>query len=171
MLAKLFRRLTSDPAQGADRLFAMLTARAREAHWYLSGGVPDTIDGRFAVLASVTALAMVRLERDGASGDRLSAALTGRFAQVMDSEHRELGLGEPTLGKTVLKLVGSLAQRVALWRSLVPGSGDWTNAAIRSLSLDEAEVSTVAHSSAALTTLYNAFDRMSIEALAEGNME
>ena len=40
----------------------------------------------------------------------LSVALTERFIAVMECEHRELGLGDPTLGKTVRKLVGSLAR-------------------------------------------------------------
>ena len=44
-------------------------------------------------------------------------ALTERFIEVMESEHRELGLGDPTLGKTVRKLVGALARRTELWRS------------------------------------------------------
>ena len=46
----------------------------------------------------------------------LSVALTERFIEVMEAEHRELGLGDPTLGKTVRKLVGSLARRTELWR-------------------------------------------------------
>ena len=32
--------------------------------------------------------------------------VTERFIEVMELEHRELGLGDPTLGKTVRKLVG-----------------------------------------------------------------
>ena len=54
---------------------------------------------------------------------RASVALTERFIHVMESEHRELGLGDPTLGKTVRKLVGMLARRTQLWREL---PGRWT---------------------------------------------
>ena len=68
---------------------------------------PDTLDGRFAVLATITALVLVRLEAAMAMrGNAVSVALTERFIEVMESEHRELGLGDPTLGKTVRKLVG-----------------------------------------------------------------
>ena len=45
-----------------------------------------------------------------------AVALTERFVAAMDSEHRELGLGDPSLGKKVRKLVGSLGRRVDLWR-------------------------------------------------------
>ena len=84
--------------------------------------MPDTIDGRFAVLATITALVLVRLERGGDEAKRASVALTERFIEVMESEHRELGLGDPTLGKTVRKLVGSLARRTgAVARSRADG--------------------------------------------------
>ena len=53
--------------------------------------MPDTLDGRFAVLATVIALALVRLEGEGEAGNALSVALTERFIEVMESEHRELG--------------------------------------------------------------------------------
>src|SRR5205814_4140658 len=106
-----------EPARGVA-LFDALTAEARESHWYVEGTVPDTLDGRFAVLATVVAMAIVRLEREGGSGIAASVALTERFVEVMESEHRELGLGDPTLGRTVRKLVGSLARRTELWRKV-----------------------------------------------------
>ena len=128
MIAKLFRRLTADPQAGAA-LFDWATGAARERGWYVEGSITDTIDGRFAVLATVAALAAVRLEQLGSEGQRLSVALTERFAQVMESEHRELGIGDPTLGKTVLKLVGSLARRVEVLRPAMAGETPWGEAA------------------------------------------
>ena len=128
MIAKLFRGLTADPGEGAA-LFGWATGAARERAWYVEGFIPDTIDGRFAVVSTVTALCCVRLERLGVEGEALSVALTERFAEVMESEHRELGIGDPTLGKTVLKLVGSLARRVDVLRPAMREGGDWRTAA------------------------------------------
>jgi cytochrome b pre-mRNA-processing protein 3 len=116
MLGFLFRGLTASPARGAA-LFDAVTSKAREPYWYVEGDVPDTLDGRFAVLATVAALSIVRLEQLGEKGIAQSVALTERFIEVMEAEHRELGLGDPTLGKTVRKLVGSLGRRTELWRS------------------------------------------------------
>src|SRR5436305_11772349 len=59
MLGNLFRTLTAEPSRGA-KLFAAATAEARKPHWYIEGAVPDTIDGCFAVLATVLALVIVR---------------------------------------------------------------------------------------------------------------
>jgi len=124
MLDFLFRRLTAEPKRGAET-FEAVTRLARRPHWYVEGQVPDTLDGRFAVLATLTALALVRLEADGEPGDAVSVALTERFIEAMEAEHRELGIGDPTLGKTMRKLVGSLARRVELWRSAVSGETEW----------------------------------------------
>ena len=129
MLGFLFRGLTTEPARG-EALFDAATAEARRHSWYVDGAVPDSLDGRFAVLATIMALALVRLEREGERGHAASVALTERFIEVMESEHRELGLGDPTLGKTVRKLVGMLATRTELWR----GAGaEWTQATRDSL--------------------------------------
>jgi cytochrome b pre-mRNA-processing protein 3 len=128
MIAKLFRRLTADPEAGAA-LFDVVTRAARERGWYVEGSVPDTINGRFAVVSTVTALCCLRLEQLGKAGEALSVALTERFAEVMESEHRELGIGDPTLGKTVLRLVGSLARRVDALRPALAGDMAWSEAA------------------------------------------
>ena len=128
MIANLFRRLTADRDAGTA-LFGWATATARQRGWYVEGSVPDTIDGRFAVLSTVTALCCLRLEQSGLEGDALSVALTERFADVMESEHRELGIGDPTLGKTVLKLVGALERRVDALRPAATGTGRWVAAA------------------------------------------
>lgn len=124
MLGKLFARLTAQPEEGSA-LFDWVTAEARRPEWYVDGAVPDTIDGRFAMVSTIAALAIVRLEGMGGEGEAQSVLLTERFTQVMESEHRELGLGDPTLGKTVLKLVSSLARRVGIARRASTGEIDW----------------------------------------------
>ena len=140
MIAKLFRRLTADPASGTA-MFEWATRGARDRDWYGDGSIPDTIDGRFAMVSTVTALCCLRLEQLGAEGEALAVALTERFAQVMESEHRELGIGDPALGKTVLKLVGSLARRVDALRPAMTGNSTWAAAAAAALppTSDEAE--------------------------------
>ena len=65
MLRFLFPGLTAAPERG-EALLAAVTAKAREPHWYVEGEVPDTIDGRFRVLATIAALVAVwGLYREG----------------------------------------------------------------------------------------------------------
>lgn len=137
MLGNLFRRLTREPKRG-QALFDAVVAEARRQHWYITGQVADTIDGRFAVLATVTALAIVRLEQGSEALGALSVGLTERFIESMDSEHRELGLNDPGLGRRVRKLVGSLERRVDEWRDATHGETDWTETMVSSLYRSEA---------------------------------
>jgi len=169
MLGFLFRGLTAERHDGAE-LFDALTALARRPHWYVEGKVPDTLDGRFAVLATIIALVLVRLEAEGGQGDRLSVALTERFIQVMESEHRELGLGDPTLGKTVRKLVGMLAQKVELWRNSGAGESGWAEAARASLYKGEVSPDALRHGADALAELRNQVASATIGQLAEGKI-
>lgn len=166
MLSFLFRGLTGEPDRGAA-LFEAVTAEARRPFWYVEGAVPDTLDGRFAVLATITALVLVRLERDGESGNAASVALTERFIEVMESEHRELGLGDPTLGKTVRKLVGMLAKRAELWRG---AEDDSVEATRESLYKGESEINAVAQSTEALRELVRRFEATPLAELERGRI-
>ncbi|HEX8840162.1 MAG TPA: ubiquinol-cytochrome C chaperone family protein [Sphingomicrobium sp.] len=169
MLGSLFRRLTAEPARGSP-LFDALTRIAREPHWYVEGEVPDTLDGRFGVLATVLAIIIVRLERDGRAGNAASVRLTERFIEVMESEHRELGLGDPTLGKTVRKLVGMLARKTELWRSTLSTHHDWTAATRQSLYKDEVPAHALRHSGDALQRFVARIGETSLGDLEQGNI-
>ena len=166
MLGFLFRTLPAEPDRGAA-LFDAITARARRPHWYVEGTVPDTLDGRFAVLATLTALTLVRLENDP-EGNEAAVALTERFIEVMESEHRELGLGDPTLGKKVRKLVGSLARRTELWRNV--GAEAWEHAARESLFRGNVSAAALAHLTAALRAFRDELERTSVTDLLQGNL-
>jgi cytochrome b pre-mRNA-processing protein 3 len=170
MLGFLFRGLTAAPARGA-RLFDAVTATAREPHWYVEGEVPDTLDGRFAMLATLTALTIVRLEQLGEAGIAQSVALTERFIEVMESEHRELGLGDPALGKTVRKLVGSLAGRTELWRSAIAGEADCRACARESVYRGEPDAAALDHVSRSLKANWARLERSDAGALADGRIE
>ena len=168
MLGFLFRGLTASPARGSA-LFDGVTAQARRPIWYVEAGVPDTLDGRFAVLATVTAMTIVRLEQLGDDGTALSVALTERFIEVMEAEHRELGLGDPTLGKTVRKQDGSLSRRTDLIRATA-ANGDWRKAASEGLYKEEPRAASLEAASAHLQELWARLARCDVASLIEGNI-
>jgi len=167
MLGFLFRGLTAEPERGAA-LFDTLTAEARRPHWYVEGTVPDTIDGRFGVLATVTALAIVRLEQDGDAGNAASVALTERFIEVMETEHREIGIGDPALGRQVRRLVGSLSRRTDLWRSAINGQEEWSEAARESLYKESVSSDALMHSAGALREFRSRLWQTGLDELVEG---
>jgi cytochrome b pre-mRNA-processing protein 3 len=170
MLNFLFRRLTAEPAAGA-KLFEAITAEARRPSWYVEGAVPDTLDGRFAVLASLTALSLVRLEQLGASANLLAAALTEQFVHVMEAEHRELGLGDPTLGKTVRKLVGALAGRVDTWRAAAGGESSWLDAARHRLYKNGVEDAAVRYSAERMSNWWERLCLTPLTSLEQGAIQ
>lgn len=169
MLRFLFGRLTSEPRRGQP-LFDSVVAEARLPHWYVEGEVADTIDGRFAVLATVCAMTIVALENAGPAGDAGSAALTERFIEAMDSEHRELGLNDPGLGRRVRKLVGSLERRVDEWRTAAAGDEAWDEAVVSSLYRGEApRDAALDHSSQALRKLWERLEGVGEPDLVNGD--
>ena len=167
MLSFLFPRLTPAEASRGSGLFAALVGEARQPHWYVEGQIADTLDGRFAVLATMTALATVRLERGGEAARMEAVALAERFVEAMDVEHRELGIGDPALGKKVRKLVGALARRVELWRDAID-DGKW-DAAVAG-SLDATDADAMAHCEAALRQAWARLEAAPDDALGEGRI-
>ena len=163
MLRFLFPRLTAGQARGAE-LFSWVTERARAPHWYIEGEVPDTVDGRFAMLTTIAALVLLRLDREREA--EASVALTERFVEAMEAEHREMGMGDPKLGRTVRKLVGALSRRVELWRS-----GTWEDAARESVHWsNEPSFAALAHVSESLKDLWRELDGARADAIAEGRI-
>lgn len=123
----LFRKREVNPATG---LYGSVVQAARQPEWYRGAAVPDTMDGRYCVLATLLAITDLRLAEGGDAARALSPRLTELFVEDLDVQLRESGLGDPTLGKTVRNLVTGLSGRVGQWRVALDG-GDW-NATIRS---------------------------------------
>ncbi len=100
-------------------LYDATVAMARDPFWYREGGVPDTMDGRFDMLASVLALVLLRLEQDGIATRDESVLLTELFVDDMDGTVRQIGIGDPVVGKHVGKMMGALGGRLDAYRATV----------------------------------------------------
>ena len=170
MFRALFARLTGDPRRGQE-LFDAAVAETRPDHWFIEGGVPDTVDGRFALLSTVVALTIVRLEQLGDEGRAASAALTERFVDTLDVELREMGLGDPTLGKQVRKLVGSLGSKVERWRATVGSDGSWRDEVRTSLLIpDDASESAADHDETQLRALWTRLEASGLDEISQGQI-
>ena len=114
-LTGLFRRRTREPELAA--LYGAIVAAARSPDWYRYGAVPDTLDGRFDMIAALTALVLIRLEAEGAAGREPAVLLTEIFIDDMDATVRQLGIGDYVVGKHVGRMVGALGGRLAAFRA------------------------------------------------------
>ena len=163
-------RLVSSPRQ-SNPLYERVVSEARLKHWYVEGEVPDTIDGRFAVLATLLALASIRLERGSEAAQRAGIDLTERFIADMDAEIRQLGIGDPGIGKQVGGMVGALGGRIGAWRRVLAGNEDWDGVMVRSLYRGEPPGKTaLAHSTAASQRFWDRLGRAEDSALAAGEI-
>jgi len=98
-------------------LYAAIVAEGRDPFWYRDGEVPDTLDGRFDMIAALTALVLIRLEAEGAAGREPAVLLTEIFIDDMDATVRQLGIGDYVVGKHVGRMVGALGGRLAAFRA------------------------------------------------------
>ena len=111
-------------APPGDALYRAIVAEARRPDWYMAGEVPDSVDGRFDVVALVLALVLLRLEPSGSAQAQFSADLTERFIADMDGSLRELGVGDQTVGKHVGRMVSALGGRLGAYRDALADGAD-----------------------------------------------
>lgn len=121
---KLLDRLRGLPAATpGDAPYRAVVAIARRPNWYTAGAVPDTLDGRFDMVALVLSLLLVRLEAEGERTRQLSVNITESFIADMEGNLREIGIGDLVVGKHVGKVVGALGGRLGAYRdALSPGA-------------------------------------------------
>lgn len=120
-----------DPKAGLMPLYHAVVAEGRQPHWYLQGGVPDTLDGRFDMIVAVLAQVLMRLEALGAAQD--SVWLTELFVDDMDGQLRQEGIGDVVVGKHIGRMVSALGGRLAAYRAALPGEADLREALERNL--------------------------------------
>jgi len=128
-LDRLFGRKDRD---ALTPLYNAVVTEARRPAWYLEGQVPDTLDGRFDMVAAVLSLVLLRLEEEGEVGRAPSAYLTEIFVEDMDGQLRESGIGDIVVGKHIGRMMGALGGRLGALREAFAG-GDLDGAIDRNI--------------------------------------
>lgn len=106
----------------AAALYTRTLERARDPAWFAAGGVPDTLDGRFDMLALVAALVILRLQTLGLH--QTEADVTDRFTADMDASLRELGVSDLAIARQVGNTVGALGGRISAYRTALAAPED-----------------------------------------------
>lgn len=129
----LFDRLFNrpDPKTGMAPLYHAIVARGRAVHWYVEGAVPDTLDGRFDMIAAILSLVLIRLERTDRRQE--SVWLTELFVDDMEGQLREIGVGDVVVGKQVGRMMSALGGRLSAYREALGEGGDLAGALARNL--------------------------------------
>ncbi|WP_156681587.1 ubiquinol-cytochrome C chaperone family protein [Sphingomonas profundi] len=131
----IFRRFFSgsDLRAPLRPLYAAIVARGRDPAWYRDGAVPDTLDGRFDMIAAMLALVLIRLEAAGAPAREPSTLLTELFVDDMDGQLRQAGIGDVVVGKHIGKMMSALGGRITAYRAALAGAEDLPAALTRNL--------------------------------------
>ncbi|RZF65360.1 ubiquinol-cytochrome C chaperone [Sphingomonas populi] len=150
-------------------LYTAIVARGREPHWYLEGGVPDTIDGRFDMIAGVLTFVLLRLEGDP-DGAETVARVTERFVDDMDGQLRQIGIGDIIVGKHIGKMMSMLGGRIGAYRDAL-AAGSLDAALVRNLYRGEAPPEPALHHVAArLYALRDALAEAPTAAIIAGDL-
>lgn len=114
-LPRWFRASPQDRAVDRDarQLYARLVEQARAPAFYRSLGVPDSLDGRFELLALHVVLALRRLKAAGEG--TLGQALFDVMFTDLDRTLREIGVSDLSVGKRIKHMARSLFGRIAAY--------------------------------------------------------
>jgi cytochrome b pre-mRNA-processing protein 3 len=114
-------------------LYAAIVAEGREPAWYRDGAVPDTLDGRFDMIAAILAVVLIRLEAAGEEGREPAALVTEVFVDDMDSQLRQQGIGDVVIGKHIGRMMSALGGRTGAYRTGLSEGGDLAGALVRNV--------------------------------------
>ncbi len=110
MLRHLKKAVTQGAQGPAPRIYAAAVRAARNQELYTRFDVPDTVDGRFDMLALYLFLLQYRM-RDEPGGAEVMQDVMDRFVADMDQNLREIGIGDPSMGRAVRSMVEALHGR------------------------------------------------------------
>lgn len=111
-MLKALLKSREDKALGAS-LYAGIGRRAREPVFFTALGVPDTIDGRFDLLALHAWLVLERLRRPDMNDS--SQGLIDTLFASFDEGLRELGVGDIGIGHRMKKMADAFYGRLAAY--------------------------------------------------------
>jgi len=102
----IFQRFRRRKAQKetAIKLYERIVGRSREAFFYESLQVPDTIDGRFEVLTMHAVLFLRRIKQVGEDGEEMGREVSEVLFKDMDHILRELGVGDLSVARKVREM-------------------------------------------------------------------
>jgi cytochrome b pre-mRNA-processing protein 3 len=111
-----FRR-SSGAQPAAAALYAAAVAAGRAPAFYVTLGVPDTLDGRFDLVGLHAFLLIRRLSHEPPPGPALAQAVFDAMFQDMDHNLRELGVGDLSLPRKVRQMWEAFHGRAAAYEA------------------------------------------------------
>ena len=165
----MLRRLRNParPALPAATLYLALMARARATVFYRHWCVPDTIDGRFDLVALHAFLVFQALRGQGAAAQELGRNLANSIFTGFDEALRELGISDFGMSRRIRNMANAFYGRIDSYGS-ASSLADMAMAVQRNLYRGDAARRREAEEVAAYMTEARASLTRGLDALLEG---
>ncbi len=119
---RLTRRFRANAQSAvAWRLYEAVVDQARMPEFYLQAGVPDTLDGRFELIALHAFVVLRRLKIEHDRTKALAQALFDRMFDDMDRSLREMGAGDLGVGRRVKAMASAFYGRIGAYETGLAG--------------------------------------------------
>lgn len=170
MILPLFRR---QPIATIATLYGAIVAQARDARFYGSFGVPDTVLGRFDLLLLHLSLLLRRLRAGDRAARALAQGLFDAFCRDMDQNLRELGISDQGVPRQMRRVAEAFYGRAQVYDAGLAEEGEdaLAEALARNVYAKAAEHRVAAARLAAYVRQAVAMlDEQSLDDLARGNV-
>ncbi|MEQ8249221.1 MAG: ubiquinol-cytochrome C chaperone family protein [Alphaproteobacteria bacterium] len=119
VLTALWRSIFAESpfAAPAREAYLRVVAQAREASFYRSFGVPDTVDGRFDMITLHAVLLIRRIKGQGPDSDRFGREFMSYLFADMDRNLREMGTGDMGVGRKIKAMADAFYGRAKVYQA------------------------------------------------------
>lgn len=102
----------------AERLYAAITEQSRQASFFADLQIPDTVDGRFDVLALHAWMVIDRVRQE-ADGEAVAQAVFDAMFAHLDFAVREMGAQDLGVGRRIKVMAEGLHGRALAFRTAI----------------------------------------------------
>lgn len=122
MILRPFRRSAENRTISA--LYGMIVTQARLPVFYADYGIPDTVEGRFDLIVLHLVLLLRRLAREDGPARGLGQRLFDTFCRDLDSNLREMGIGDLAVPKHMRRFGEAFYGRQAAYVTALDASDE-----------------------------------------------
>ena len=118
-------------ADAATALYEAVVAQARQPAFYLWCGLPDSLDGRFEMIALHSFIVLRRLRALGEAADEVAQIFVDTLVLDLDRSLREMGVGDLGVGKRVKRMAAGFHGRITAYDQGLASGPEELEAALR----------------------------------------
>lgn len=130
-----------------EGLYGLIVRQGRLPYFYSVCGVPDTVGGRFDMLALHAYIVVRRLKELGADYGKFNQALHDRMFADLDYNLREMGVGDLRVGRQIKDMATLFYGRISAYDAALAGSPQGSSVALADALARNVYADTVAEAS------------------------